>query len=195
MAKNISISQQELQSALSGLTPLKNLPEVNEFNSVIQEKLGRLVNVLIAELQKDPNLSTVVKHSLLRHFFWQATAYDNAGVGREKKKQHYWSKNAINQFYLNGGDKDLRHEHTIPIALLIKKVLNDNSDSIELMRRYSKAVILTKTEDASLGKLYKSTLPNGFDWDRPDFLLRYRSAGMSDIYDVSKSSVLKKMLW
>lgn len=191
---NQKLSNEMIERALAAATPLKNLPEVNSFNHQMQLNLGKLVNVLIDELRKDQQLSSVVKHSLLRHFFWQATAYNNAGISKDKKGQPFWSANAIRQYYANGTVKDLRHEHTIPIAELSALVLNSKVDCISLMHKYSKAVVLTKTEDEVIEKAFKSKVPIDFNWDKPDFIARYKTSEISPIYDVREIAEFKELL-
>jgi len=131
---------------------------------------------------------------VIDRFLWAATEDNDQNQRVKYLGQPYWSKDAILQYReQNSGRRlkkfnDLRHEHIVP-RNLIKSFIKDLEDKsskniLDILSKYSHAVIVTKVEDARLKKLgLNKDMPSSF-YKSGCVLSRYQSADI-EIVDVS----------
>lgn len=114
------------------------------------------------------------------------SASSHRGEGKFFGHSH-WSIEALEALALAEGkirtaSRELRHEHVVPANILSRCLLNieggaTSSDYAELILRYSKVAIITRTQDADLRKAGLSgKMPEG--WDYNDIWARYRVTGL-----------------
>lgn len=159
-------------------------------------------------------LSEATLHECLRLVFsWALTVRDDNGNSAKYFGCPYWSKEALAQYDKNKNDKDLRHEHVIPRAIFnssIEKyrkdyILNPNVTYEECFNYLKEhitdklfACVITKEEDKSFSTHGVSRrMPN----DESDFFnisdkwARYKSSGVTDIYEVEWVKPDRKSPW
>lgn len=97
----------------------------------------------------------------------------------------YITSEALSQIN-EGNNKNLVFEHMIPkisyFNIVVKKSkanLLTETELSNLLKNNYWSCIVTKNEDAKLGKEYKSKMPH--DWDKIDIFARYTKVGIIDI--------------
>ncbi len=183
------------------LQPIKNDDICAEaFNFSEQQRIATLLMGIMKNCLQDEQLK-ITANSFMRPFFWYATENNNIGKSCKYVGQPFWSKKAIYQYLIakldnyHSREKGLRHEHSIPIKLLIQKAWEFPTEVSSLIRKYSRAVILTKEEDDSLKKLgLNSNMPDGFNWENPNLLMRYESISGIEIYD-TRYTLLNQLIY
>lgn len=171
------------------------------FNRSNQERIVKLLVPLLNASGADPELKQMVDKSLLRHFFWNATAFDDNSKNVPYSGQPYWTIQAVKQ-YLSNAEVDfgkrhsgLRHEHAVPIKLLQKKAWEKRSEVGNLIFLFSRAVIVTKNEDDQFRKHgLNDCMPNDFSWRPEQIFQRYKKAKVWPVYDVRKSPKLWELV-
>lgn len=171
------------------------------FNLKNQEKISELLIPLLRVASQDEGLRNLADKGLLRHFFWNATAFNNNSVNSVYSGQPYWTENAVRQ-YIDRASKDfgnrhsgLRHEHAVPIKLLKEKAWENPENIGDIINTFSRAVVVTKEEDDRFKKLQlNDRMPKGFQWSKNQVFMRYELAGVGPILDVRKSAELWEIL-
>ena len=155
-------------------------------------KLKRRIAVFLEQIFASSSDEFLVE-LVLDRLLWTATE-DNDNNKRVKYLgQPYWSKLAIlqyqkqNQGLKNKNFKDLRHEHIVPRNLIKQFILDLPSktadDILNILSKYSHAVIVTKAEDQRLKALGLNTnMPKSF-YESDNIQSRYQTAEI-DIINV-----------
>ncbi|MDF1878427.1 hypothetical protein JHD46_02100 [Sulfurimonas sp. SAG-AH-194-C20] len=134
---------------------------------------------------------------VLDQFLWTATVVNNDNDVVKYKGQPYWSKKAIIHYQsinIKNKQKDfsgLRHEHIMPRKLIKEKILASNKSKeviLEILNKYSHAVIITKEEDQILKDMgFNQSMPESFN-QTEEILDRYDGSGI-EIIDVRNTNL------
>ena len=118
----------------------------------------RTKEVLVRDLTIVLNapLSHGTKCAVLRNAAWTWTEFDGKHEGCP-----YWTEAAQAQW--TGISKDFRHEHAVPIAVVMKMLLDVENPTEEQVRsiceRFLIGVVVTEGEDELLNGRYGRTMP------------------------------------
>jgi len=171
------------------------------FNRLNQERIIKLLVPLLKAASAGPDLKQLAEKSLLRHFFWNATAFDNNSMNAPYSGQPYWTRQAVLQYLSNAKvnfgkrHSGLRHEHAVPIKLLKEKAWEKPYQVGDLILQFSRAVVVTIKEDDQFKKHgLNDRMPIGFDWKSAQIFQRYEKAKVGPILDVRKSPELWELL-
>lgn len=170
---------------------------IKPFNKEEQIRLSILLDSILNGLERDESMNKTI-NNLLRHFLWNATAYTNDSNNSPYELQPFWTEKAIRQYISTKYDNyskrvyNLRHEHSVPIALIKEKIwyLKSQIEIEQLLSNLSIAVVLTKEEDALLNKIYSKYLPDSFNWEKPNIFSRYIECKIGPIYDIRENQML-----
>jgi hypothetical protein len=90
--------------------------------------------------------------------------------------------------------KLLRFDHSIPLKMVIDKLLlaHDSPRAIKRVLDRVEARLLTVDEDKKLNRLYRNTLPEGWDWKTGAAGARHEAAGIKFPDETGKLSNLRK---
>jgi len=114
------------------------------------------------------NLPDYILDIILKRLIWATTEYNDQGEWKKYDGVPYWSIGAIRQRRKNISekvhcDKDLRHEHSIPRSIILKKIKSLQEKSTEniydILDKYCHAVVVAKDEDKLLNK-YRAKMPD-----------------------------------
>lgn len=166
---------------------------MNSHNYELKKRIAEFLELTFKS--NDKFLIEIVLDRLL----WTATEDNDQNERVKYLGQPYWSHSAVSQYQKQNQDRknknfeDLRHEHIVPRNLIKKMILEleqKNANKIlEVLNRYSHAVIVTKSEDKKLrGMGLNKKMPQPLD-ALGDIKSRYYEANIK-IIDV-KGKALK----
>lgn len=188
-----------IDTFLANLNPITTSKGIITFNNEEQNRISQLITKIITGVSKDSKNGRTI-NNLLRHFLWNATAYNNNGKGNPYEIQPFWSKMAIESYLdrkynnYNIRRSGLRHEHSIPIKLIKEKIWENPDKVKEIINTCSIAVVLTKEENEILNKKYNDSLPSTFDWNNPNVFIRYIETDISAIYNIEENEELNALI-
>jgi hypothetical protein len=93
---------------------------------------------------------------------------------------HPASREAIST-QVSGGGQELRHEHAVPRIFLAKRIIELDLDVAaiqSLLKRFCRAVIVTRSEDKDLKP--RNRMPNDWKWEGGDPYARYVTSKLRD---------------
>ncbi|MGP8217468.1 MAG: hypothetical protein ACLQQ4_18010 [Bacteroidia bacterium] len=170
----------------------KNI-RVRPWNNQNKQNIARTLALLLDGKNKIP---AYIQARLVKDCIWTTTEHNDTGLSRKYLGQPYWSEGALNQVRENrkAGKNiyaDLRHEHAVPKAEIIRMInaLPEKSDKniYDILDKFGYAVVVNKTEDADINrKGYRSKMPTSFTGkNRHDVFMRYSDTGIT-LFDVRK---------
>lgn len=81
--------------------------------------------------------------------------------------------------------KNIVYEHPIPAKVISKQILKYPGNVKQITNILNKAdhiVIMTKSEDRELNKIYRSSMPKGWDFNIGDVFARYSSSENFELF-------------
>ncbi|MBF8962147.1 hypothetical protein I0P70_02720 [Pontibacter sp. FD36] len=189
-----------IKQTLKESTPLSTLKDDVAFNAEEQARIAKLLKPLIEIGNNGDEKLNKTLNKLLRQFIWNATEYSDEGSSNKYVGQPYWSEAAIllylekKLFDFPSRFKSLRHEHSMPINLIVQ-IIKDKPDAIaETISKYARAVIVTEDEDRKIrGRKLHNCLSDDFA-THGNLLCRYTASDVSAIYDVRKIELINRLI-
>ena len=157
----------------------KNTPGHKYYRS--EEIMAKDLSIILAH----PDISLKMKKDVVNSVLWKWTE-------RFGKYEGCRGSYAAHKHYRLHGYKDLRHDHAIPRNVLAKMFLEKQpplsaAKALKLLRKFCDAVVITKKEDKSFGKIgLRQKMPKGWNWTKNPYA-RYKAVGIK----VSKDNLSK----